>query len=430
MTHEQLTPNELIWLFIDGAASPDESDMLFSSLAGNAELQQDFHHAITLRSALEHSRERTAVPPLLTNKVMSAAGVTIGGAIATATWWSSIRGALGVAFQKGALPLASATLASLVTWFVMSENSTMSSASTASSTTSASSSSAVAPLPDNSSAAAPRYATEAPLQPKERIRYVYRERPQPALQATPHNNNEENTSLAQEADNSSGMENSMADNMGDSKESQLSPNLLSVAYQQQAATFSSLVPNTQPSRVSALRPHQNFIAPDSIPVRQPSQYTVSVRGISGLTMYPYRDMVGSATMFNNITGILSYSLTKHHAVGMEIGTETFPMYALDQSQDGIWNFTQKPQMMFGGLHYQYTGSSLEEFSALQPVLRGFVGGTNWGPLLKGTVGLQYNPNDMITLGLGMEGTALWYTQQSQWFSTQKLSFTYWIGLRL
>ena len=124
----ELSDNELIWLFIDGASSPDESDMLFTALHGNAELQQDFQNAITLRTALEHSRERAVVTPLLTNRVMSAAGIAVtggailGGATTSGAWWNATRDVVSAWAGKALVPAASAVLASVITFFVMQEN--------------------------------------------------------------------------------------------------------------------------------------------------------------------------------------------------------------------------------------------------------------------------------------------------------------------
>lgn len=147
-------------------------------------------------------------------------------------------------------------------------------------------------------------------------------------------------------------------------------------------------------------------------------------------MYPTRDLSSNATMFNNITGMVTYQLAKNHAVGLEVGTEAFPMYAISKLESGALQYNQRPQLTFAGATYQYTGNTLEEFTSLKPVLRGFIGGTDFGPMLKGVVGVQYEPNNSVVMGTGMETTSLVYTQRGDWFATHKLSFTYWVGFRI
>ena len=106
------------------------------------------------------------------------------------------------------------------------------------------------------------------------------------------------------------------------------------------------------------------------------------------------------------------------------------MYAVSKLESGMLQYNQRPQLTFAGATYQYTGNTLEEFASLRPVLRGFLGGTDFGPMAKGVVGVQYEPNNLVSMGAGMETTSLVYTHRNVWQATHKLSFTYWIGFRI
>lgn len=414
----ELSDNELIWLFIDGASSPDESDMLFTALHGNAELQQDFQNAITLRTALEHSRERAVVTPLLTNRVMSAAGIAVtggailGGATTSGAWWNATRDVVSAWAGKALVPAASAVLASVITFFVMQENNqaplALNSSNHIHETFSVGDTS---PLPAISTVM--QSAQQQPVAPERVVtKYVYMQQP---------NTNTTTGTIANNVPPTEQPDSPVTTNITARSAQDAPENVLLTSAQSIGGMFA---PSPE------LQPMQQIDITNQPVAEKESQYLVSFRGISGITMYPTRDLSSNATMFNNITGMVTYQLAKNHAVGLEVGTEAFPMYAISKLESGALQYNQRPQLTFAGATYQYTGNTLEEFTSLKPVLRGFIGGTDFGPMLKGVVGVQYEPNNSVVMGTGMETTSLVYTQRGDWFATHKLSFTYWVGFRI
>jgi len=68
---------ELIFLYLDGEASPDEQQELFTALSENDELQQRFHQALQMQRAFDAERARAVAPPEVKDAVYAALGIVI-----------------------------------------------------------------------------------------------------------------------------------------------------------------------------------------------------------------------------------------------------------------------------------------------------------------------------------------------------------------
>lgn len=68
--------SELIYLYLDGEATPEEQQELFEALSRDEELQREFRQAIELYRAIDYERAATTVPAEIKDAVYAAIGIT------------------------------------------------------------------------------------------------------------------------------------------------------------------------------------------------------------------------------------------------------------------------------------------------------------------------------------------------------------------
>ncbi|MCS7000709.1 MAG: hypothetical protein RML15_08785 [Bacteroidota bacterium] len=68
--------SELIYLYLDGEATPEEQQALFAALSQDEQLQQEFFEAVQLYRAIEVERVVTTAPPEIKAAVFSAVGIS------------------------------------------------------------------------------------------------------------------------------------------------------------------------------------------------------------------------------------------------------------------------------------------------------------------------------------------------------------------
>jgi hypothetical protein len=156
-------------------------------------------------------------------------------------------------------------------------------------------------------------------------------------------------------------------------------------------------------------------------------FLVQLRGISTSSLLDVNAPAQSIWYENVGVGLL-YQLSDNHAVGVEMGSEAFPMSFQGDVNGQIIRYQQQPQSMWAGASYRYTLSPLGS-SGLSPFGQVLVGGTSFGPLGRMTAGLSYSPSGPLSFILGIEGMALAYQFNNTWFSSSKLGLTYGIAVR-
>lgn len=68
---------ELIFLYLDGEATPAEQQELFAALSESDELQRQFHQALQMQRALDTERARAAAPAEVKEAVYAALGISV-----------------------------------------------------------------------------------------------------------------------------------------------------------------------------------------------------------------------------------------------------------------------------------------------------------------------------------------------------------------
>ncbi len=111
---DNLTPAELIYLYLDGEADSFQQTTMFASLATDSDLQQEFSEALSMRRAFEHERNNTKPPLYLTSKVMQDAGI-----LPKAVGASAVGGGLWLWLRRAAVPVGSMMLGAVLTFVGM-----------------------------------------------------------------------------------------------------------------------------------------------------------------------------------------------------------------------------------------------------------------------------------------------------------------------
>lgn len=151
------------------------------------------------------------------------------------------------------------------------------------------------------------------------------------------------------------------------------------------------------------------------------RWSVSVRGMSTLQLFPGRSTATERDMaFNNMGIGVRFALTDHFAVGAEVGQETFPVFVRTSSGE----FAPRATMIWAAAVGRYTGPSLPVFETVRPFVQAAMGASPQGPVGRGTIGMSMMLTNGLSMQAGIEGTALAYQFDGAWSTTEKLGFTY------
>ncbi len=127
--------------------------------------------------------------------------------------------------------------------------------------------------------------------------------------------------------------------------------------------------------------------------------------------------------FSNLNLGMTYTLSDHHAIGIEGGREAFSQHFHGAEYGLPVRYEQNPLAYWATAVYQFTGDPL--LPHVQPFIQLQAGGAfALGPLARATVGLKFKPFNRIAVVAGMEGSVLMYRFQNNWFSTNKIGLTY------
>ncbi len=139
---------------------------------------------------------------------------------------------------------------------------------------------------------------------------------------------------------------------------------------------------------------------------------------------PTPESVQSAVLPNTSFAFI-LPLNQHNRVGVEMGTESFRQQFSMVDDDGRkQNVLQTPVLFWIGGTYEYIGQDFW-IPGLTPYGSATLGyAYSQGPVVRGTVGLSYNPVGPLRFILGLDASALAYQHQSQWFTSNKWGLSY------
>jgi hypothetical protein len=122
-----------------------------------------------------------------------------------------------------------------------------------------------------------------------------------------------------------------------------------------------------------------------------------------------------------------YKVNDNHFLGAGIGKEQLQMYKVSENGD-ILEFELVPSMYWYGLNYRYAMDGIHYLGNLRPFAGAILAGTRFGPMGKGMIGFMYNPENLFTFSIGLEGTTLVYELRNETKATYKLGMVFNFGL--
>jgi len=168
------------------------------------------------------------------------------------------------------------------------------------------------------------------------------------------------------------------------------------------------------------------IASFSLPEFNIMNLEIEVRGMTGLAFLPSRTIQPEPFSIMNNMGIgIKYKFNQTHSAGIVAGKESLQMYSFNKIGES-YQYNHEPNLSWIGACYRWTGD--EFYGTLNPYTE-FTGAySQFGPVGKATFGIAYNPENIISMSLGIEGTMLTYKFLGDLKTTEKISVVYSIGL--
>ncbi len=375
---------------LDGDLEAMHESTLFGELAVNADLRSEFKQQLAIRSAVQNDRVALIPPVALTSSVFS--GLGFAGPLAGAAAGAVGGGLLSTWLPKVGIPLLAAATATAITWGVMQSD-------------------------------APQLQAMQPQQPAVKAgETIIVEKPcthDAQLAAL----RRDNAALRAELDRTPSqpaVEQPLAEQNTERTE------MPAVAMQPaQRVTLTNAMTLSQTSDQRVIQ--QTALQPISMRSMMFPAFIVQMRGMSATSLVDV-NAPAQSTWYENVGLGLLYQLSDNHAVGLEMGSEIFPMSFQGNVNGQVIQYQQQPQSMWAGAAYRYTLSQLGS-SGFAPFGQVLLGGTSFGPLGRVTAGFQYSPAGPLSFMLGVEGTAMAYQFNSAWFSSSKLGLTYGVAVR-
>ena len=152
-----------------------------------------------------------------------------------------------------------------------------------------------------------------------------------------------------------------------------------------------------------------------------SPFSLTLRGFTAHSFVDQTVMPQQNPFINNVSLGLQYDLSNKDALFVEAGQEPIVQRYTDFENNLTIQYDQTyhaPWVILGWQH-KFDGNS-----AFKPLIRVGAGAMETGPMSRLTIGLEYTLTKNITLIGGIEGMSTLYSHKGQWFSTQKAGVTY------
>lgn len=373
--------SDLIYRFMDGDADGVQQKVLFDALAKDSELQMEFQQAVTVLKGFSADKTILAPPARLTNLVFQSAGFTapMGSFINTSGRFVS-------KIKHFAMPVFSAAVGALVTalvffnYYGVNNN-----------------------IQNNST-----FATKA-------NQVIQQQKPEIPVVSSFEKVHRSTVPATNESVN----------NLTESVSKEISE--ANIFPSQDLASYSEQIPvslSSQPDRIPIS--FEKSVVSLFNPEVSSLNFVIEVRGMTGLAFFPNRIIEPEPfSVMNNVGAAVKYKFNAHHSAGLMVGNESLQMYSYSKTGDN-YNFNHEPNLFWAGASYRYTGGEL--YGSFRPYGEVIAAGSKFGPIGKATLGISYNPENIFSMSIGLEGTGLAYKFLGETKFTEKLSVVYNIGL--
>jgi hypothetical protein len=150
-------------------------------------------------------------------------------------------------------------------------------------------------------------------------------------------------------------------------------------------------------------------------------FSLQLRSIPISMYYPSPELITNNNPdVNNISLGLFYHVDENHSVGAEFGREEFGQQFTRTINGNTLEYRQKPALYCYGAAYRFSAAYGDP--GILPYAQFFAGWAQNGPLIRGTTGLRYMPDQKgIGLFAGIEAAQLFYPVQGTYFRSARFS---------
>ena len=401
MTENIFTPNELIYLLLDGEASPVQRDQVFQALAHDPDLQHEFDSALKLNNAFEQELKSSKPSAALMGSLFQKAGMTtlgIGGGAVVST---ALKTGWIAGLSKIFVPVAAALLGSAVTYSIVSSGNN--SAPSHTEQTQAVAQHQTENIATNIGTSIPQSPAANTMESVQRVKYIV-----------------VHDTIRQEND----MVNDKAISTQVEHSNTVTPDAAVIPTDDK--NVSKAEPREETPKAIQTTDADNHSLQTLTTQREPKKVFVTLRGNTALRVFPNRDITSSQNNpFSNLSGGLLYEFAPNMSAGIEVGQETFPINVINANGTVEKRFN----LLWGGLAVRYMFDPIEMIGGLQPFAHLVAAGTVSGPMGKLALGMAWQPDNSVILSLGLEGMMQTYQYHNTWGHGEKLGITSGIAIR-
>lgn len=372
------------WLsaYLDGELESAFEEPLFSALASHADLRREMRELLALRRAARHDHAVLVPPVASTKAIFQSLGIGVGAGIGTNI------------LQNSWFPLLSALGGGVITWLAMTFLFTS--------------------PPPSLRMNEPHDAVSVRTAPPETTvveRIVYRTVPSERTLSTATVATT-NVSKPSQTDVHQSLNTVPMFDEAQSHRSTQTPYL--VRRTERTHTITDAITEETPE-LPPLPSYENY-----------PQFRLLIRGLGTTSLITVPQQPDRSSVLSTSAVGLFYTLSDHHAVGIEIGREPFAMKFYGYQEDTRLRFEAYPALLWGVLSYQYRtniGSSWEPFAQFG------IGATEFGLLGRATAGIMFRPAPSVGVMLGVESALMRYVYQSRPYLTPNVGITYGVLFR-
>lgn len=420
--------SKLIHDYLDGELTMSQQDLLFSELAHNVELRQEFNQQVRLQTLAQSDLTSISPPTEAANAVFAQLGFSIPNSdftkyffqskpVVTGLFWKSTKDFFRKRFPTILTSVISAAITALIFLYFLNSNSLLNYSNLDSPGRNVASSNInelnlkSGPNPNTSNSMS-RNVSDTEF---ERI---FSKALADYFDQNPLQNN---IILPQGFKTTDISDNSKLDekkNLNDLNKENTNKN----NYPNQFPLVFLPNSNESDNKMITSAPESNIrISNDA--------FSLALRSFSTQSKIKTNVPSNANPWFNNMALSLGYNLNKYHSFGIEVGQEQFAQKFQKTEFDLTSTYEQNPLLFWYGGFYRFSYPDLIFSEKLFPFAQFFGGATTIGPVIKSQIGFQFKPDKRVTFVLGGEFTRLLYNLQNNIYNSDKLGITYGISIQ-
>lgn len=361
--------NDIIYLFVDGEATDTEKHTLFKALSEDVSLQNELQDALLLKKTAPFATDYIEPPAVLTGNIMKSIGFATAVGTATTLATGGMKGFWGSTLISGSIiktittGLVGALLAFSVMYFLPDEKND---------TDDIVKSKVTDNLPLN------KITQNINIAKDTVVKYIYINRK--ISQDT------DLTKLNRELSEPGKININENDKIKpDINYSEIPVNMIQFDAGSELLKPEIIENNGYDNRLNDIDDGKGLIS-------------IELSGLQKLALFPEREEFNLQETMNNTSCTAFLNLNKNHSIGLSIGRETFPIWvANDKGELGARN-----SITWYGINYRYDFGNVSEFIPLSPYMQLTGAATQYGPFTKGAIGLGWMPDSRVTFYIGYE----------------------------